>query len=199
MIGLLYLIAAVIYLIVLVSVVRWAWRIGEHTSKKRAVAFSGLAGFVTLLPLVYDYIPMLIIHQYYCDKDGGIVVYQDPARWMERHSSEIDGLRVRAGGEPIANSDRSWTGEYLVNRKVARRFRQTSFMAPAGVELVKSRYELFDVEGKAVLVARVSYSAGRSFQSGNLRFWSYESDCKDNSASQFHEFESLLTVFSESH
>lgn len=108
MIGLAYLIAAGVYLLVTVVIVRWAWRQGRQATTARARVFAGLAGFALLLPLVYDYVPMLIAHKHYCDKDGGITVSQDPGLWLEGHAGEVDRLSVRAGGESVDPPPPGW-------------------------------------------------------------------------------------------
>lgn len=140
MIGLMYVLAAAIY--VVVKAVGFAWRKGLASgSRKRAWAYGALAFLVVYLPVFWDYIPTLIAHRYYCAKDGGLHVYKDPRVWLAEQKGEIERLRVKAGGEHVGKIlPDGWERSYLVNKEVAFEIRQKRIFLVAGstdVEAIK--------------------------------------------------------------
>lgn len=195
MIGLAYLIAAGIYLLIFVVIVLWAWRQGRRASNARSWGFATLASFVVLLPLVYDYIPMLVMHKYYCDKDGGLTVHMDSSHWLREHEGDTASLRVRVGGQSVDPPPLGWDSRYLINKSVAHDQRQVEFVIFPSVEFIRLETRLVDISTERVLSTYVGYSAGRSFQSGNLRPWVEVTGCQSDANKRFFILQKQLEMF----
>lgn len=72
MLGLLYILAAIIYGIVLIAVTSKAYRWGLRKWGKPKAYLAGLGGFLLIyLPVFWDHIPTLVAHQYYCSTQAG--------------------------------------------------------------------------------------------------------------------------------
>lgn len=198
MIGLMYLLAGAVYLLVLVKVVSFAWRKGlAGGSRKRAWAYGVLGFLAVYLPLFWDHIPTLVAHRYYCAKDGGVHVYKDPQEWLAEHAGELEKLRVEAGGEHVGKTlPDGWERSYLVNKYVAFEIKRESLYPLPGIKVWKVSKRLLEFEKKETLASSISYGTYRSFNSGGLRFWLNLSGCSDDHLQKWATAQSAYSVYS---
>lgn len=199
MIGLMYLLAGALYLLVLVKVVSFAWRKGlAGGSRKRAWAYGVLGFLAVYLPVFWDHIPTLVMHRYYCAKDGGVHVYKDPQEWLAEHAGELEKLRVVSGGEHVGKMlPDGWERSHLINKNIAFDAlyqRSSDFL---GVDLGLDARRLVDIVENKVLVSYKNYGTYRGFSSGGIKFWLNLTDCDDNFRPKWAEAEAAYSIYSK--
>ncbi|MDE2309287.1 MAG: hypothetical protein KGL01_00480 [Betaproteobacteria bacterium] len=84
-----------IYLLLLAWATRRGWRWGVEkkgwTGRKRYLG--AVIGFlIVYLPVFWDFIPTLVVHQYYCAKDSGFWVYKTLDQWKAENPGVMEGL-----------------------------------------------------------------------------------------------------------
>lgn len=188
--------AAVIYIFVLILAVRFCWRKGVATgSRKRALAYAAIGFLLVYLPFFWDHIPTVMAHRYYCAKDGGLTVYQDPDVWLVEHRDELDSLRVQTGGEPVRMKlEGGWERSYLLNKLVAMDVSGESFSVLGFVTVRRSAQRLTDISTGNSIATDVQYAVGKSFESGGLRAWLYRKGCSQNNFEEFGNIHRKLFV-----
>lgn len=184
MIGIAYLAAAIVYLLIMIAVVSSAWKRGRKTSRKRAFGYAVLGFLAVYLPLFWDHLPTLVMHQYYCAKDAGVTIYKTPEQWIKVHESELDKLRLDDMKERITATYTSdgWTRRML-NREVS--FDTRNYDVKFGwIYISGGEARYYDVNRNMILASRKSYSSGRGhFESDDLRLWMNFGGCKLNNES----------------
>lgn len=199
MIGLMYLMAAAVYLVIMIKAVGFAWKKGLASgSRKRAWIYGILAFLLVYLPVFWDHIPTVVAHRYYCAKDGGVHVYKDPQEWLAEHKGEIESLRVKAGGEHVgAILPDGWERSHLINKRVAFDALYQSFHVFFGVDLERDSRRLVDVVENKVLVTYTNYGSYRSFNSGGLKFWLNFTGCSDGLRPQWAQIKANYLIYSQ--
>jgi hypothetical protein len=171
MLGLMYLGAITVYLVVMVIAIRWGWRAGRLNGRGWAWgAFGGFVGFLVIyLPVFWNHIPVVLEHRRLCAKDAGFTVYVTAAEWARDNQDlkealrgtdpeqitestviEDNGLRlVHFGGALVSETKRS------VNHRL-------------GVQFWRVESTLLDARQGTVMTRGVGYSVGPKEA---LRFW----------------------------
>jgi len=188
MIGILYLVAGIAYLLVVIYVFKGGWRIGfRNGSTARAIVYSVLASLATLLPVFWDVVPTILMHQRYCAEDAGLFVYQEPAQWATQHSAEADALKIsRTERKELRSTttDDGWDRS-LINRRVANDSRNSAVTAWLDIEKKESR--LVDIQTGEVLVLFRDYRAGKQIPNQSIRPQAYLPYCESNKSFRQHD------------
>lgn len=197
MIGLMYLMAAAVYLVIMTKAVGFAWKKGLTSgSRKRAWIYGALAFLLVYLPVFWDHIPTVIAHRHYCAKDGGVHVYKDPQEWLAEHKGEIENLRVEAGGEHVGKTlPDGWDRSYLVNKYVAFETRNEDLYPLPKIGVWRVSERLFALDSQEILATSINYGTYKSFNSGGLRFWLNFPGCSDDHLQKWSSVESAYSVY----
>lgn len=197
MIGLMYLMAAAVYLVIMIKAVGFAWKKGLASgSRKRAWIYGILAFLLVYLPVFWDHIPTVVAHKYYCAKDGGVHVYKHPQEWFAEHKGEIKNLRVEAGGEYVGKTlPDGWERNYLVNKDVAFEAKSENLYPLSGIEVWRVSERLFALRSKEILAISINYGTYRSFSSGGVKFWLNFPGCSDDYLQKWGEVQSAYSVY----
>ena len=102
-----------IYLLLLVWATRRGWRWGIEkkgwTGRKRYLG-AAIGFLIVYLPVFWDFIPTVVVHQYYCAKDSGFWIYKTLDQWKDENPGVMETL--------VANTDgRSVNGAYILNQR----------------------------------------------------------------------------------
>jgi hypothetical protein len=81
MIGLMYLLALLLYLALSIAVVVAVGRWAKRSGKKRWAWMSG-AGLVMYLLVFWDLVPTIVMHRYLCSTYAGVTVHKTPEAWL---------------------------------------------------------------------------------------------------------------------
>jgi hypothetical protein len=86
-----------IYLLLLAWATRRGWRWGIEkkgwTGKKRYLG-AAIGFLIVYLPVFWDWLPTVAVHQYYCAKDSGFWVYKTLDQWKKENPGVMEGLVV---------------------------------------------------------------------------------------------------------
>lgn len=198
MLGLMVLLAAVVYFVVLLFAMYLGWRLGRASGSKWRTLVGALIGFlVAYLPVFWDHIPTVLAHRHFCAKDGGLTVYKAPDQWLAEHKDELETLRVKAGGEPVRQKlTDGWERMYLINKLVALERHEDVHQFLNFVAVRRSAERLVEVSTGQNIALNVQYGVGNSFQSGGLKVWLYRPTCNEPSdrPSSFYLAQRKLTI-----
>lgn len=180
MIGLMVILAMVIYLAISVGVVKWTIRWARKTG--RSVRRWGIvAGFAMYLLVFWDHIPTLMLHKYYCATKAGFWVYKTPEQWKAENPGVAETLTWRERSPSFHNPDGTW------GFKVNERFVWENRLQNLQVLPIKLHIEsVLDVGTGETMVKRISVGSGYgSFPIGGedwrvLKFWVRLEPCIPN-------------------
>lgn len=199
MIGLAYLLAAIVFLMVLGAAVSIAWRRGmKRGSRKRAWAYATIAFLAVYLPVFWDHIPTVLAHRYYCAKDGGLTVYKDPKVWLAEHKDELESLRVKPGGESVNQvlSD-GWERSHLINKVAVIDHRISRPIFLPGIDLWREATRLVDLQNNDILAINIGYGTYRGFAAGGIKVWLYRNGCDQGSSRRFGEVWAAYSIYEQ--
>jgi hypothetical protein len=84
-----------IYFVVLIWATRQGWRWGIEkkgwTGRKRYLG-AAIGFLIVYLPVFWDWIPTVAVHQFYCAKDSGFWVYKTLDQWKAENPGVMEGL-----------------------------------------------------------------------------------------------------------
>ncbi|SDE53731.1 hypothetical protein [Desulfuromonas thiophila] len=165
MIGLLFIAAAVVYLIISIGVirlvVRWAKKRG-----RRPVLWGFVAALVMYHLVFWDFIPTYALYKYYCATKAGFWVYKTPEQWKTENPGVAETLTWRELSPQFNNSDDSW------GFKVNERFIwEIETLATPFLPVRRTVETIVDVEKNEVVVKRVSVRAGYKDGMELIKFW----------------------------
>ena len=198
MIRLVVFIGLGVYLVVLVGTTYMAYWLARSKSlprKKRWLWATG--GFLVLfLPVFWDWIPTLAMHQYYCHKEAGFWVYKTAEQWKAENPGVMEGLVANKGAPSARRGDMvNFTDTYSLNQRI------NWVIDKSGPFLVNQwRWEesILDRSTKEVLVRYVDFSTGNGFIGGEpeIRFWLHSDGCVGGNAANHAEVYEIRRQFS---
>lgn len=178
MIGLLYLIVGVLYLVVLVMVTRSAYRWAarkEMSKRNRWLAAAG--GFLLVyLPVFWDHIPTLVMHKYYCEKEAGFWVYKTLEQWKAENPGGSEELVPNKGIKSrFVGSTDQYSLIEAVNGRVSR-LTIRDYKMNAVLPLGREEQQLVDTKNEFVLARQVGFGS-HDLRWGGLKFCMNISGC----------------------
>jgi len=158
--------------------VRYAKRTGS--SKWRW----GIAAFLLVfLPIFWDWIPTVAVHQYYCAKESGFWVYKTLDQWKAENPGVMETLvanKVAPQTQERFDDGHGVTDTYLLND----RFNWIIIKQDISSLLPIMRFEqqVKDVKKNEVLARYVDFATGNSIKNtvgppGPLKFWLHSGHC----------------------
>lgn len=97
---------------------RWAGRQG-----RRPWLWGWLAALLIGLPVFWDWIPVVVMHKYYCATQGGFWIYKTPEQWFQENP-EAKGMlwgndyywsKDKHPPERIPGGERNWISDYVIS------------------------------------------------------------------------------------
>jgi hypothetical protein len=200
MFGLAVLLAFGLYLLISVIVVRsavgYARRNGKSTKR-----WGWSAALLMYLLVFWDWIPTVVMHQYYCATEAGFWIYKTPEQWKKENPRVMETL-VENNNSPRGISP-DWPGEQWPDMKVAH-INQRFGMAYKNhlsskherelfIHVWRWKVELLDKETGEILAQQVDFSTGNGYVGGaffSLKFWLQSEHCVSakEKSNEFREF-----------
>ena len=106
-----------VYLLISMGVVMWAI---SHAKKhgKSAIRWGASAALVMFLIPCWDWIPTVVAHKYYCEKEAGFWVYKTLDQWKAENPGGMETLVANKGEPSSRQGDMvNYTDTYLVNQR----------------------------------------------------------------------------------
>lgn len=91
MFGLAILVVFALYLLISTGVVAWAIHYARKNGKS-AKRWGWGAAFVMYSIVFWDWIPTVVAHKYYCEKEAGFWVYKTLDQWKAENPGVMEGL-----------------------------------------------------------------------------------------------------------
>ena len=194
MIGIIYLLAFGLYLLISLGIVRWVmWH--ARNNNKSAKRWGWSAALVMYLVPFWDWLPTVAAHQYYCAKDSDFWVYKTLDQWKAENPGVMEGLasyNKNPSGFAIhwpsryeLHSDGHWEiTTYQMNERFNRIIDQQDMLKV--LPIVRREETLIDVGKNEVIARYVDFSSGVSVKaqndpSGPIKFWLRSSGCSAGS------------------
>ena len=148
MFGLIVLVAMALYLSLLVWATRRGWRWGIEkrgwTGKRRW--FGAAIGFlIVYLPVFWDWIPTMAVHQYYCAKESGFWVYKTLEQWKQENPGVMETLVANKGEPSSRQGDMvNYTDTYFLSQRFNWVVKQSSFISL--LPIIRREQETVDIK-----------------------------------------------------
>ncbi|HEY6093368.1 MAG TPA: hypothetical protein VIU93_00305 [Gallionellaceae bacterium] len=197
MFGLIVLIVMVLYLSLLLWATRRGWRWGIEkkgwTGKKRYLG-AAIGFLIVYLPVFWDWLPTVAVHQYYCAKDAGFWMYKTLEQWKAENPGVMEALAANKGAPSSRQGDmENYTDTYFLNPRINETVQQQRVFWFLPVH----RHEQMIVDNKSnEVLARYVDFGSYDREWGGLKFWTSVQRCSDRGAHpqhQFNEFETKVT------
>jgi hypothetical protein len=180
MFGLTVLVVLALYLWLLVWATKRGWRWGVEkkgwTGKKRWLG-AAMGFLIVYLPVFWDFIPTVAVHQYYCAKDSGFWVYKTLEQWKKENPGVMEGLVANKNAPSTRQGDmENYTDTYFLNQRINKIIQQQRVLSLLSV----NRHEetLVDHKTNEVLARYVDFgSYNREW--GGLKSWTSIQHCSD--------------------
>ena len=178
MFGLIVLMAIGIYLLAFYLVVkatlRWARNSGRSTKR-----WGWIAALAMYLPVFWDHIPTVLLHQYLCATEQGFWVYKTVEEWQQENPGVADTLRWT--NVPNNFEAQGVTRGYRLNQRFAWEIVETQPLPLLPVWI--TQHSIVDRRNKEVTAKHVGVGSGY----GNLalggkgawKFWLNMPPCQD--------------------
>jgi hypothetical protein len=176
MFGLVAWFVLILYLWLLVWATKrgWRWVIEKRgwTGKKRYLG--AMIGFmIVYLPVFWDWLPTVAVHQYYCAKDSGFWVYKTLDQWKAENPGVMEGLVANKVAIQRDGKYENYTDTQILNQRFSWiRHRQRPI---ALLPVYSSTSEIVDGANGEILARYVDFSSGKG--SDYLKFWMNMQGC----------------------
>lgn len=197
MMGLAYLVFFAVYLLVSIAAVRGAISYARKNGKS-AKRWGWGAAFVMYSIVFWDWIPTVVVHQFYCAKDSGFWVYKTLDQWKAENPGVLETLMENKGAPSTRQGDMgNFTDTYFLNQRINMVVKEHRLFSLLSNHLLER--ELVDTKTTEVLARYTDYwSGGNPITEGlaGLKFWLHSERCRDDGSHpqhQFNEFEYQVT------
>lgn len=175
-----------IYLLLLAWATRRGWRWGVEkkgwTGRKRYLG-AAIGFLIVYLPVFWDWLPTVAVHQFYCAKDSGFWVYKTVDQWKAENPGGMETLVVNKGApsrHERFDDGRGKTDTYLLNDRFNWIVIQQDIFSM--LPIIRTEQQVKDVQKNEVLARYVNFGAGNSVKytigpPGPLKFWLRNTSC----------------------
>jgi hypothetical protein len=171
---------------------------------KSSIRWGLSAALVMFLIPGWDWIPTVVVHKYYCEKEAGFWVYKTLDQWKVENPGGLEGLVANKGAPSTRNGDdTNFTDIYFLNpriNKVVQEHRVSSV-----IHVFRHEEDVVDAKNNLVMARYVDFRAGypsgvagiapRSAGLAALKFWLVSGRCSDSGMhndAKFYEFKHQL-------
>lgn len=176
MLALMYLVFFVIYFLLLIAVVRWAWRKGiQKGSKQIAVVYAAGGFFAISLPVFWNYIPVKIEYHAMCAKDAGFTEFISSEKWLAENADKIISLKgVNLDDFTKVGKTSDGFSRYITFGGLLESRSKSYIKNYLSVEIGRVELQTIDVASGEILIRYIDYSIG---QRDDVRFWLVHGSC----------------------
>lgn len=163
-----------IYLPLLAWATRRGWRWGVEkkgwTGRKRWLG-AAIGFLIVYLPVFWDFIPTVAVHQFYCAKDSGFWVYKTLDQWKAENPGVVEGLVANKGAPSSRQGDmENYTDTYFLNSRF-------NWVVKHNGEFLFNRWrheqEVVDTKTNESLARYVDFSTSQERQQAGWNGWKF--------------------------
>lgn len=154
------------FLVVISLAVRYAARQGH--SKWRW----GIGAFLLIyLPIFWDWIPTVVAHKYYCEKEAGFWVYKTLPQWNAENPEVMGTLVANKGAPSTRKGDmENYTDTYFLNSHFNWVVKQNGRLL---FNLWRHEQEVVDAKSGTVLARYIDFSTSQERQQAGWSGWKF--------------------------
>ena len=175
--GIIILPLMLLYLLLLIWATWQGWRWGKkqkNASGDKRWLGATIGFLIIYLPVLWDWLPTVVVHQYYCAKDSGFWVYKTLDQWKAENPGVMETLVTK----------KVWPHQRINGKDVAIINQRMRLIYGERDELFLHRWpdirELVDAKNNDVLARYVDFSTsqeqGHAGWSG-WKFWLHSESC----------------------
>ena len=169
---------------------RWGIEKKGWTGRKRYLG-AAIGFLIVYLPVFWDWIPTVAVHQYYCAKDSGFWVYKTLDQWKVENPGVMETLVSYNKNPGGFNVD--WPFQYkqeddghskTIISHINERFDELFIQQDVTdlVPIIRKENVLWDVRKSEAIARYVDFGAGNSVRNtigppGPLKFWLHNRNC----------------------
>ncbi len=159
------------YLLISFGVVAWAISYAKKNGKGAIRWGMGVALVMFLIPC-WDWIPTVVAHKYYCEKESGFWVYKTLDQWKAENPGVMETLVVNELRAPSTHEgdENNWTNTYVLNQRIQQVSKHQGFLP-----FYRWKYESLLVDSKSgeVLVRATDFYTAQERAGGGWRGWKF--------------------------
>jgi len=163
MFGLAILAAFAVYVTLLFLAVRWAARRARASGRSPRL-WGGAMAAAILLPVFWDWLPTVLVHEYYCRTKTFARVYKSAEQWKAEHPAEA----AQIGPVKDLLEVRGTTRRRMLNSRFAL---DREDWSTALLPVASSTYRIVDTAVGEVVVEANEFAAGHRRMSERPRDW----------------------------
>lgn len=190
--GIILLAIVGLYLLVSLGVVIGAMAYARKAGKS-AKRWGWGAGLVMYLIPLWDWLPTVAVHQYYCATEAGFWVYKTPEQWMKENPGVIETLVANKVSVTRVGDDENHIDTQALNQRFSWTTEKHRLVLLLPVYSWKS--EVVDIKRGETAVRHLDYSIGKGRD--HPKFWMNISNCTDgisNRDRMFRFVEALINL-----
>jgi hypothetical protein len=191
MIGLMFIVLFVVYLLISFAVVNAVIEKAKK-NKRSALGWGLLASFVMYNLVFWDWIPSLALHHDYCSTEARRAIYISPELWLEQQN--LNGTELMLGKAERRSSRSNNSSIYPMNSRV-------NYVITKEVrwpKILRFETKYIDVKTNAVLAKSVDFESGGCSRNNSImdyRFWMNRCGCDVPTKSTREEFKNLEKAY----
>ncbi|MDD4977861.1 MAG: hypothetical protein PHI29_04450 [Gallionella sp.] len=187
MFGLVVLIVMGLYLALLVWATKRGWRWGIEkkgwTGKKRWLG-AAIGFLIVYLPVFWDWIPTVAVHQYYCAKESGFWVYKTLDQWKAENPRDMEGLVANKVLIQTVGDDENHTDTQVLNQRF-RWVTEKKNLIPY-LPFYQWKSQLIDTRNGEIAARWIDFTSGKGRD--YLKFWLNIESCPNGIANRNNLF-----------
>ena len=154
-----------VYLLISFGVVIWAAT--RAKDGKGAVRRGLLAALVMFLIPCWDWIPTVVAHKYYCEKEAGFWVYKTLDQWKVENPGVMEGLVANKVSIQRVGDEDNYTDTQTLNQRFTwlNERHRPIFLLPVHAW----KREIVDDKSGEILARHIDFSSGAGRD--QLKFW----------------------------
>lgn len=170
--GLVIVGALAIYLLIAIAVVIGAVKYAKKSGKS-AKRWGWSAALVMYLIPFWDWMPTVLVHQYYCATEAGFWVYKTPEQWKKENPGVVDTLVAKPISVPDRierNDEDNWTLFFNLNNRIDL---TNSHAGPLPFYRWRTESALIDSQSGIVLVKSIDFYTAQIRAGGGWKGWKF--------------------------
>jgi hypothetical protein len=168
----------------------WRWAV-NHGWRGRKRWLGAACGFLLVyLPVMWDWLPTMAAHKYYCEKEAGFWVYKTVDQWKAENPGVMEKLAYRKDMPKITTR---WGKATVLNQRFLYLYR---FEGPLLINRWRIEMEIRDSANGEMIARQINFYASQERQQSGWsgwKFWLNGGNCKVESHRDPGSFDQLIT------
>ncbi|MDD4964461.1 MAG: hypothetical protein PHI11_11150 [Gallionella sp.] len=182
------------YLLISFGVMAWAISYAKK-SGKGAIRWGMGAALVMFLIPCWDWIPTVVVHKYYCEKEAGFWVYKTLEQWKVENPGVMETLVENPISIKHVGNGNDFTDTIELNQRFAHVHR---FKGPLKFNLWRIETEIRDIKNGEVIAREIDFSTSQERRRAGWsgwKFWLDSERCSVESHRDNGSFGKITTQF----